>query len=180
MIYFLRSSKTGFVKIGRTAHYHARSLSLKTKYGDLELLGLMSGGHVIEQSLHRQFADMRIGRTEWFEYRPALIEFIAEHTQLDIPDESTAIKINVAKYRTRLAELMKKHEMTRMDVVRAAGMSYPTVVNWETKAMKSLNASIVSTLLSLFNCAYNDLVYVVEEERRLMSDEVIFVRDDEN
>jgi len=73
-------------------------------------------------------------------------------------------KTTMAKYRTRLAELMQKHGMSRMDIVRAANMSYPTVVNWEKKSLKSIDADKVTTLMKIFNCTQDELVYVVEED----------------
>lgn len=71
-------------------------------------------------------------------------------------------KHEMARYRTRLKELMMKHGKSRMDIVREAGFSYPTVVRWETQPLESLDAAKVRTLMELFGVSYEDLVYIDE------------------
>jgi len=85
MIYFLRSPETGLIKIGTTRDYHTRLSHLIMEYGDLELLGLMDGSYEEETALHHQFAEVRQGRSEWFEKCPELMAYIADGTHLNLP-----------------------------------------------------------------------------------------------
>lgn len=41
----------------------------------------LDGGEELENSLHRRFGPLRVGRTEWFESAPALEAFISEHAE---------------------------------------------------------------------------------------------------
>lgn len=67
------------------------------------------------------------------------------------------------RYRTRLAELLKAKGKTRMDIVRNAGLSYPTVVSWEKDALKSLDADKVQAVMDELGCTYDELVYRTDE-----------------
>lgn len=69
----------------------------------------------------------------------------------------------VAKFRTRLKELREQRELSRMDLVRDAKMSYPTVVSWENNSMNHVSADIVHRLTNLLGCTVDELVYVVED-----------------
>lgn len=68
------------------------------------------------------------------------------------------------KFRTNLSKLRKQHKVSRMQIVREAGFSYPTVVRWEKEAMASVEAEKVDALLRLFNCTQDELVYIVDED----------------
>ena len=71
----------------------------------------------------------------------------------------------MAKFRTRLSELMEKRGMTRMDVVRQADISYPTVSAWETEKLDSVAADKVEALMRLFGLTkIDDLIYTVDHE----------------
>ena len=70
----------------------------------------------------------------------------------------------MAKYRTNLKALRDRAGKSRMDLVREADMSYPTVARWETEALASLDAAKVNDLCKLLGCTYDELVYIVEEE----------------
>lgn len=74
---------------------------------------------------------------------------------------------NVAKFRTRLAELREKHGISRMDLVRQANMTYPTVMAWENEELATIDANKVSNLMHLFQCSLPDIIYVVEDEKEL-------------
>ncbi len=67
------------------------------------------------------------------------------------------------RYRTRLATLLKEKGLTRMDIVRRAGLSYPTVVSWEKEALRSLDADKVQAVMDTLGCAYDELVYRTDE-----------------
>lgn len=67
------------------------------------------------------------------------------------------------RYRTRLADLLKQKGLSRMDIVRQAGLSYPTVVSWEKDALRSLDADKVQAVLDTLGCTYDELVYRTDE-----------------
>lgn len=68
-----------------------------------------------------------------------------------------------AWFRTRLAELMNEKGLSRMDLVRATKMSYPTVVRYETEDMTSIDSQRISELMSALDCEYWELMeYYVE------------------
>lgn len=67
------------------------------------------------------------------------------------------------RYRTRLADLLKEKGLSRMDIVRQAGLSYPTVVSWEKDALRSLDADKVQAVLDTLGCTYDELVYRTDE-----------------
>jgi DNA-binding Xre family transcriptional regulator len=71
--------------------------------------------------------------------------------------------IPMAKFKTRLSELMAKHGVERMDLVRQANMSYPTVMSWENDELSSIDANKVKALLEIFNCEMQDLIYLVDD-----------------
>lgn len=72
------------------------------------------------------------------------------------------IKI-VAKFKTHLKQLMDKHHVSRMDIVRDEGFSYPTVMKWETDGMQHLDADLVLRLMKRFDVELHELVYLVRE-----------------
>lgn len=67
------------------------------------------------------------------------------------------------RYRTHLAELLKAKGVSRMDIVRKAGLSYPTVVSWEKEALKSLDADKIQAVMDVLGCTYDELVYRTDE-----------------
>jgi|GEM_PF-6547152 len=77
---------------------------------------------------------------------------------------STLGNSQMAKFRTRLKELMEQHGLSRMDMVRRADMTYPTVVSWESDMLKSVDANKVHILTQLFDCKIDDLIYTIDDE----------------
>ncbi|MFW3477316.1 GIY-YIG nuclease family protein [Streptomyces microflavus] len=55
-----------------------RTLALRAE----NVVLLLDGSKPLEKKLHQQFADLRIGNTEWFAYDEALITFITEQNRL--------------------------------------------------------------------------------------------------
>jgi transcriptional regulator with XRE-family HTH domain len=70
----------------------------------------------------------------------------------------------VKKIRTRVAELRKKHNVSRMDLVRKAYMTYPTVISWEKDALSSISSNTVWLLMQIFECRMDELLYFVDDE----------------
>jgi hypothetical protein len=68
------------------------------------------------------------------------------------------------KYRTRLGEIMKARHLTRMDIVRGANLSYPTVARLETTSFDRLEAETVESLMKFLGLGHDDLIYTVQEE----------------
>lgn len=66
--------------------------------------------------------------------------------------------------RTRLGEMMRARQMTRMDVVRRAEISYPTVKKWEEDALTDLDTAVLQKLLDTFGVTYEQFIYMVDEE----------------
>lgn len=70
----------------------------------------------------------------------------------------------MAKFKTRLKELMKKRGLDRMDIVRDARMSYPTVMSWEDNELNSVGANNVHALMKVLGCTMDELIYTVEDD----------------
>ena len=72
---------------------------------------------------------------------------------------------HMAKFRTRLGDLMREHDMTRMDIVRKVEVSYPTVKSWETDAINGINGDVIWRMMLLFNLdSIEDLIYLVDDD----------------
>jgi hypothetical protein len=67
------------------------------------------------------------------------------------------------KYRTHLGEIMKQRGLTRMDIVRGANLSYPTVMRLETSSFDRLEAETVESLMKFLSLSHDDLIYTVQE-----------------
>lgn len=75
-VYFVRSGRTGPIKIGHAKRLRARLHALSTAHHEqLILLATLAGGEVQERRLHSQFSAYRL-RGEWFEASDELLDFI--------------------------------------------------------------------------------------------------------
>jgi hypothetical protein len=74
LVYFISNGNR--MKIGTSTELkrHIRTLALRAENVAL----LLDGGKPLERKYHDQFADLRIGNTEWFAYESPLTDFIAE------------------------------------------------------------------------------------------------------
>lgn len=77
----------------------------------------------------------------------------------------------MAKFRTRLKQLMKEQNVSRMELVRESGMSYPTVMKWETDAMQSVDADLVFILAHRFGVAWYEFIYLVDDDDNAVHDD---------
>lgn len=69
------------------------------------------------------------------------------------------------RFRTKLKELMDEHpDVTRMDIVRKAFVSYDTVVSWEEKALQTMNSKVLHLLDIFGKTSLDEILYVVDEE----------------
>lgn len=95
MIYFARHIETGLIKIGHTRQFMRRIIDLIGMYGEIELLGLMDGGHDDEQRVHRLFHHLNCKArdrwfssfwgSEWFVCEQGLLDYIKANTNLNFP-----------------------------------------------------------------------------------------------
>lgn len=108
MVYFLRSRRTGLIKIGRTSYFRSRYSALCFEHKEpLEVLGIVSEDDWAEKQLHTVFKSIRVVN-EWFEDSPKLRAFIARHATLDLPEaDSPRNEILVPLDRT-IAQQCKK------------------------------------------------------------------------
>lgn len=68
------------------------------------------------------------------------------------------------KFRTRLADLREQYELSRMDIVRRADMTYPTVMSWENDLLSSIDSNKLFLLMQLFNIdRIDDIIFFVDE-----------------
>jgi hypothetical protein len=74
LIYFVRNGDR--VKIGTSTNVRNRMSSLSLRITDVVLL--LEGGRPTEQLLHRKFADLRVGDTEWFHFTGAVAEYVTK------------------------------------------------------------------------------------------------------
>jgi len=79
-----------------------------------------------------------------------------------LPARKLKRKISMVKFRTRLRQLMAERGLERMDIVRAAGISYPTVVKWETESLGTIEAPVLDALLKVLEVSQQDLIYLEE------------------
>jgi hypothetical protein len=76
MVYFVKDSDNGRIKIGTTIRLSERLRELaRDAGGELQVLAVVSGGQPEEALLHRRFSHLRIVN-EWFEPGDDLLGFI--------------------------------------------------------------------------------------------------------
>lgn len=76
VVYYIRRSSDGAVKIGTTTAFTNRMNALRSEHGELRVLLTHSGGLAEERAMHSQFGAYRIGRTEWFAPAKDLLRWI--------------------------------------------------------------------------------------------------------
>jgi hypothetical protein len=80
LVYFIRNGNR--MKIGTTTDLKRRIRTLALRETNVALL--VNGDHRVERSYHKQFAGLRIGNTEWFDFKDAL----ADHVHNQVADIS--------------------------------------------------------------------------------------------
>lgn len=78
LVYFIRNGNR--LKIGTSTDLKRRIRTLALRAENVALL--MDGGQPLERQLHKEFADLRIGNTEWFAYEAPLTDYIADQNRL--------------------------------------------------------------------------------------------------
>ena len=74
-VYLMKSSATGYLKIGTSHKPAERAIKLQTgNGGKITIISLIRGGPTLEKRLHKMFSDYR-KHGEWFEDDPRIIEF---------------------------------------------------------------------------------------------------------
>lgn len=79
VVYFIRNGSR--IKIGWTTNVKKRIFALSLPADSLELQ--IDGGPEEEDIMHRRFAKARVGRSEWFEATPELLEFIEQRREAE-------------------------------------------------------------------------------------------------
>lgn len=88
-VYAVRRAN-GDIKIGHSWNVGSRIANIRSKHGDVDVIGVVRGGRELEAELHRQFAAFRQtivnkrGQTmklEWFSPAIELYAFIYEHME---------------------------------------------------------------------------------------------------
>jgi hypothetical protein len=77
VVYFIRNGNR--IKIGTTTELKRRIRTLALRAENVALL--VDGGQQLERAFHRQFADLRVGSTEWFAHEGLLAEFITQQSR---------------------------------------------------------------------------------------------------
>jgi hypothetical protein len=72
LVYFMRNGTR--IKIGTTTHLHNRVRRLALREADV--IFTIPGDQHVEQQLHQQFKQYRVGDTEWFEDKGRLTRFL--------------------------------------------------------------------------------------------------------
>lgn len=78
LVYFIRNGNR--IKIGTSTELKRRIRTLALRAENVALL--LPGDRRLERQLHNQFADLRIGNTEWFAYEAPLTDYIADQNRL--------------------------------------------------------------------------------------------------
>lgn len=76
VVYFIRRTSDGMIKIGTTAAFDNRMQALRGEFGEIQVLWTQSGGRPLERKMHDQFAVYRIEGSEWFRPTRTLLEWI--------------------------------------------------------------------------------------------------------
>jgi hypothetical protein len=74
LVYFIRNGNR--MKIGTTTELKRRIRTLALRAENVALL--VDGDQRREREFHKQFADLRVGRTEWFAYEGALADYVRD------------------------------------------------------------------------------------------------------
>jgi hypothetical protein len=81
VIYFLKTSDSGPIKIGQTAQMGIRLNQHRIKSGgSVRVIGVMKGGRRTEREIHARFDHLRISKEELFRQDKELLDFISEAT----------------------------------------------------------------------------------------------------
>ena len=95
VIYYLRRSSDGLIKIGTTGNLSSRLSSLRGEHGEIRLLLTHNGSYARETELHSQFQDLWV-EGEWFSPHKPLLEWILSQRQLEgAPVAPTTVPLEV-------------------------------------------------------------------------------------
>jgi len=66
--------------------------------------------------------------------------------------------------RTRLKALREERNLTRMDIVRRADISYLTVSKWEKEPLKEIDSVVLMKLCNFLGITIDDLIVEITED----------------
>jgi hypothetical protein len=84
LVYFIRNGNR--MKIGTSTEVKRRIRTLALRAENVALL--LDGDRRIERQLHAQFADLRIGNSEWFAYESPLTDYVTDQNRLARKEEA--------------------------------------------------------------------------------------------
>jgi len=70
----------------------------------------------------------------------------------------------IVAVRTRLKELRERKGFSRMDIVRQAEISYPTVARWENDELDELDTDVLMKLCNLLDCTFDEFIVEITED----------------
>ena len=151
MIYFVQHLETKLIKIGHTRQFMRRIMDLIGMYGEIELLGLMDGGHGDEQRTHRRFHHLNCKArdrwfssfwgSEWFVCEQDLLDYIKANTSLNFPlpfageisEKSRFVRVDIDQL-NMLARKKKKPAANLRPMAEMLEANFPSRTNRKLKA----------------------------------------------
>lgn len=76
---------------------------------------------------------------------------------------SIPVRDKKVRVKSKLKQLMDKQGVTRMDVVRGANLSYPTVVRWEEDRVKKFDPLTLAKLRDYFQCEDSEVAEILDD-----------------
>jgi predicted XRE-type DNA-binding protein len=185
MIYFLRHTETGLIKIGKTIGFSVRLSQLMAQHGDLELIGLMPGYTEEERELHEYFhncneRDILAGR-EWFKPDTHLVKYINKHSSLTFPlpfgVEHVKRIVDIPKVErpfvveNRLTQaiemLMENHSLNQKQMAERLGINSSVFsIMLRMRPSKLVNVDILDKLYQNFGITPNDVLLHTDKKQR--------------
>lgn len=175
MIYFMRHTKTGYIKIGYSGGLRQRLRTIVSTHGVLEPIGLMEGGRDTERQLHAAFKDDRApmrGEVEWYHPNADLVFYIACNTDVPISlivDDAARRPIRPVKNshkicRPFLLRIIKAEKEGRLptaeqDMARIMGISYLVFKRLRRAKFHLLTNEDIQPVADFFGCSVDELLH---------------------
>lgn len=178
MIYFVRSLKTGYIKIGMTIDMQQRVRQLSTEYGKVELLGTIPGGRAFETALHMAFDAYLVegmGR-EWFRDNDDLRKYINRYAKMPeqfrrerpIPIKPPAYDrgVNCHLYDVFMQRREQRgfENLTLEDIQQSTGVPLRMLRSLVQNKADRFDNAAMDALMNYFGCDVNDMLKLGKTE----------------
>ena len=142
MVYFVQS-ENGSIKIGYAKNPLNRLSGLQTSSSEkLSLLGVISGGMEVENTLHDRFKTEKI-RGEWFKPSKSLLDFISENaSKSEIPKDEKAKDFFELSIGNSIKRLRLLKNIDRETLCKMAGVSMNAVRHLENGSGASIKTLV--------------------------------------